>query len=315
MSTLAPTSADLFIGRKGKLVRGVERAKGSPLRSQSNGRRSKRGENEVELLREKQDQLIRGTIANRSLETHFQPIIDLRSGMAVGTEALTRFAQLPIRPPDAWFAAAASVGLGVELELTALDLALEQLHRLPSGVYLSLNASVETIMSEQFRSTLADVPAERIVLELTEHTPVVDYTAFQQSLQHLRSQGIRLAVDDAGAGFSSFRHILNLRPDVIKLDIGLTRGIDTDPARQALGRALLTFGLETYNASIVAEGIETRGEMAMLQSLGCPVGQGFFLGRPARLPLQRNLQSLSEPLLIPELEAALTGASAAGSAS
>jgi EAL domain-containing protein (putative c-di-GMP-specific phosphodiesterase class I) len=204
-----------------------------------------------------------------------------------------------------WFAEAASVGLGTELELTALDLALGQLHRLPAGLYLSLNASAETIMSEPFRAILADVPAERIVLELTEHTPIDDYLRFERSIRDLRSKGVRLAVDDAGAGFSSFRHILDLHPDVIKLDIGLTRGIDRDPARQALGRALLTFGLETYNTTIVAEGIETEGELATLRSLGCPSGQGFFLGRPSRLPNQQTVPAAPVPLLVPELVADL----------
>jgi EAL domain-containing protein (putative c-di-GMP-specific phosphodiesterase class I) len=257
------------------------------------------------LLQGKPEHLIRSTIANRSLEIHFQPIIDLRSGSAVGTEALARFAQQPVRPPDAWFAQAASVGLGVELELTALDLALEQLQRLPSGLYLSLNASVEAISSEQFQQTLANVPAERIVLELTEHTPIVDYPAFEQTIRDLRSNGVRLAVDDAGAGFSSFRHILDLRPDVIKLDIGLIHGIDWDPSRQALGRALLTFALETQKTTIVAEGIETEGELETLRDLGCPSGQGFLLGRPRRLS-QHRLTATSSPLTLAELETSLT---------
>ncbi len=221
----------------------------------------------------------------------------------MGSEALARFAQPPVRPPDVWFAEAASVGLGIELELTALDMALEQLHRLPADLYLSLNASAETIVSEQFRSILAGVPAERIVLELTEHTPIDDYLRFDRSIQDLRSRGVRLAVDDAGAGFSSFRHILDLHPDVIKLDIGLTRGIDRDPARQALGRALLSFGLETYNTTIVAEGIETEGELATLRSLGCPIGQGFLLGRPSRLPTLGAAPTVPVPRLVPEREA------------
>jgi EAL domain-containing protein (putative c-di-GMP-specific phosphodiesterase class I) len=283
----------------------MDRIRVSSLGSHPSGRRLKHDQTEAERLHEQRDQLIRVTIANRSLETHFQPIVDLRSGRAVGSEALARFAQQPIRPPDVWFAEAASVGLGTELELTALDLALGQLHRLPAGMYLSLNASAETIMSEPFRAILAGVPAERIVLELTEHSPIDDYLRFERSIQDLRSKGVRLAVDDAGAGFSSFRHILDLHPDVIKLDIGLTRGIDRDPARQALGRALLAFGLETYNTTIVAEGIETEGELATLRSLGCPSGQGFFLGRPSRLPNQQTVPAAPVPLLVPELVADL----------
>jgi EAL domain-containing protein (putative c-di-GMP-specific phosphodiesterase class I) len=295
----------LFISRKGRLPRARNLGKSPQEQPSLSARQSKHERLRLEQLREERDRLIRLTIAHRSLETHFQPIIDLKSGVAVGTEALSRFAPEPIRPPDIWFAEAADVGLGIELEQIAVDSALEQLNRLPSGMYLSLNASVETIMSEQFRATLADTPAERIVLELTEHTPVTDYAAFAESVDHLRSRGVRLAVDDAGSGFSSFSHILNLRPDIIKLDIALTRGIDKDPARQALGRALLNFGLETFRTTIVAEGIETKGELETLRSLGCPSGQGFILGRPSRAMNRRQAFPIQLPRPVPELELVL----------
>jgi EAL domain-containing protein (putative c-di-GMP-specific phosphodiesterase class I) len=302
MRTRAQTGEDLFIGKKSTIARGMERVGIAHDRSSSSVKQTKLDRINEERLREQRDEQIRLTIAHRSLETQFQPIFNLGSGSAIGTEALSRFTQEPIRPPNVWFADAAALGLGVELELTALELALEQLHRLPSGLYLSLNASVETIMDPDLRAVLDSAPAERIVLELTEHTPVTDYSAFAQGIDHLRSQGVRLAVDDAGSGFSSFSHILNLKPDIIKLDTALTRGIDKDPARQALGRALLTFGLEAYRTTIVAEGIETRDELAMLRSLGCPSGQGFLLGRPSRLGTPPRLPKMIEPQGVPELE-------------
>ncbi len=283
MKTPILTRGGLLFDTRGNAPPVLDQIESSAHRHSSLICRPKHNDTGVERIRENQTRLIRSTIANRSLETHFQPIVDLRSGQAVGAEALARFAQQPVRPPDVWFAEAASFGLGVELELTALDLAIEQLHRLPSGLYLSVNASVEAITSDRFRAVLADVPAERIVLELTEHTPIVDYPGFERSIRDLRASGLRLAVDDAGSGFSSFRHILDLQPDVIKLDIGLTHGIDRDPARQALGRALLTFALETSDTAIVAEGIETQGELETLRDLGFPSGQGFLLGRPSRL--------------------------------
>jgi EAL domain-containing protein (putative c-di-GMP-specific phosphodiesterase class I) len=249
------------------------------------------------------ERLIRVTIAERSMEMHFQPIFDLKNGGVMGVEALARFAPHPIRPPDEWFLEAASVGRGVDLEITALNLALEQLDRLPAGMYLSLNATADTIQSEEFQATLNDVPAERIVLELTEHAPVDDYRGLETVIERLRSKGLRVAVDDAGAGFSSLRHILNLQPDVIKLDIDLIRGIDRDPARQALGRALLNFASEAYGASIVAEGIETNAELETLRDLGCPCGQGFYLGRPERLSLDLPGPTVPESLWLPEDEA------------
>jgi EAL domain-containing protein (putative c-di-GMP-specific phosphodiesterase class I) len=225
-------------------------------------------------------------IARRSIDIHFQPIVDLRSGHQVGAEALSRFEESPVRSPDRWFADAASVGLGVELEILALEMALEQLRLLPPSLYLSLNASVEAIASPSFRGLFANVPAERIIVELTEHAQVNDYPAFQRSVVDIRRGGVKLAIDDAGAGYSSLQHILQLKPDIIKLDIGLTRGIDKDPARRALGRALLRFGLDAYGATFVAEGIETQGEFDTLRSLGCPAGQGYYLGRPERLGMR-----------------------------
>ncbi len=231
------------------------------------------------------------------MEIHFQPIVDLRSGNPLGTEALSRFTAEPGRPPDLWFAEAASVGLGTELEIAAIDLALAQMDRLPAHVYMSINASVETILSPQFRESLSAAQAERVVLEVTEHTPIADYGAFTTSISDLRSRGVRIAVDDAGSGYAGFGHLLDLKPDIIKLDITLTRGIDRDPARQALGRALLRFGFESYETTMVAEGIETNEELTTLRSLGCPLGQGFVLGRPGRLPSLPTLPHL--PLLVP----------------
>ena len=244
---------------------------------------------------------IRRIIDNRSLEIHFQPIVDLQTGKPLGTEALSRFTDEPSRSPDLWFAEAASVGLGAELEIAAIDLALAQMDRLPADVYMSINASVETILTDRFRSSLEAVQAERVVLEVTEHTPIADYGAFTTSISDLRSRGVRIAVDDAGSGYAGFGHLLDLKPDIIKLDVTLTRGIDRDPARQALGRALLRFGFELYETVMVAEGIETDEELATLRSLGCPLGQGFVLGRPRRLPPHLALPPLL-PLVLPSRE-------------
>jgi EAL domain-containing protein (putative c-di-GMP-specific phosphodiesterase class I) len=289
MSTTLDMNGDLFSNRR-RLSRGHGQPKARHRMARwINGSPEELDAEIVEELREERTNLIRATIANRNWETHFQPIVDLQRGNAIGTEALSRFADGSVRAPDEWFAEAAEVGLGVELEVAALDSALEQLPQLPSGLYLSLNASVETIMSDDFESRLDDVPAERIVLELTEHTRVNDYANFGRGLASMRSQGVRLAVDDTGAGFASLQHVLNLQPDIIKLDVGLTRGIDKDPARRALGRALLTFGLDAYDASIVAEGIETEGELEVLRALGCPCGQGFYLGRPGRMTQVHDL--------------------------
>jgi len=298
-----PLGEDIYSGKRRNVLQGAVHRKVAAHGPGASGARSRREEKAAQIALEQRTEVVREAIASRSFETHFQPIVDLRSGQPIGAEALSRFAQLPVRAPDLWFAEAASVGLGVELELIAIESALEQLHLLPNGVYLSLNASVETMMTDRFSEVLSDAACERLVLELTEHTKVVDYELLAQKIARVRSAGVRVAVDDAGAGYSGLGHILNLRPDVIKLDISLTRGIDKDPARRALGRALLSFGLDAYDASLVAEGIETAGEYETLRSLGCPCGQGFYLGRPALLPGQRRsappaplpLMTLPEP--------------------
>ncbi len=214
----------------------------------------------------------------------FQPIVALDTGRIVGAEALARFPGHPNPTPDVWFAEAATEDLGIDLELAAVGAALGRLNDLPAGSYLSINVSPSAALSPQLQRLLSGAPAHRIVVELTEHASVDDYEEVIAALHVLRTSGVRLAVDDAGAGFASLRHILNLRPDLIKLDLALTRGIDRDPARRALAASLLAFGAE-IGASIVAEGIETPGELSSLRTLGVRYGQGYHLGLPAALPL------------------------------
>ena len=126
---------------------------------------------------------------------------------------------------------------------------------------------------------LSELPADRLAIELTEHARITDYPALSEALTGLRARGVRLMIDDVGAGFASLHHILRLAPDAIKLDRSLTSGIEADPARRALAAALVTFAGE-IGATIIAEGIETEDELAALQALGVERGQGFHLGRP-----------------------------------
>jgi PAS domain S-box-containing protein len=214
----------------------------------------------------------------------FQPIIELATGKPVGAEALARFPVPLNRATDEWFADAADVGLGVPLELAAIRAAVSQLDELPAGAYLSVNAGPDTVVSPEFQELLRSVPPCRLVVELTEHVAVTDYPALTDALDALRSRGVRLAVDDAGSGFSSLQHILNLKPDIIKLDRSLVDGIDSDPARRALAGSLLTFANE-IGAQVIAEGIENLREQTVLRRLGVRYGQGFHLGRPRPLPL------------------------------
>ncbi len=216
----------------------------------------------------------------------YQPIVELSDGTIVGAEALARFQGPPIRPPSLWFAEAASVALREELELLAARRAIEALPELPDDAFLSINVSPTTLMTKELLDLAAGSDAGRLVAEITEHAPIHDYAELDESLGRLRALGLRLAIDDAGAGYSSLRHILELRPDLIKLDITLIRNIDRDSAKQALAAGLISFAHKS-GASIVAEGIEHEQEAETLVELGTNFGQGHYLAVPAPLPLAR----------------------------
>jgi EAL domain-containing protein (putative c-di-GMP-specific phosphodiesterase class I) len=217
--------------------------------------------------------------APESLSIVLQPIVALYTGQSVAFEALARFRSPPFRGPAWWFAEAEAVGLRIQLELRALATALEGLPGLPIDAVLSINASAATVLSPGFLRTLAGADLSRVVLEITEHAYVREYRSLTRRLDPLRARGLRVAVDDAGAGFSTFSHVLNLAPDVVKLDAGLIRGIHRDPSRRALVRALVAFGAEV-GCELVAEGIESEAELEQLRELGVRFGQGNHLGTP-----------------------------------
>ncbi len=213
----------------------------------------------------------------------FQPIIELRTGRVAGYEALARFHDPSHTEIEQWFRDAHNVGLGVELEIATIRAALTHFDRLGSSTFLNLNASAATLASPAFAEAIAPHPPERLVIELTEHDQILDYDQLRADLAPYRHAGIRLALDDAGSGYAGLRRILGLEPDLIKLDLELTCGIAADPARQAMAAALTWFAARTQTA-IIAEGIETQPDLDTLTSFDVTYGQGFLLGRPARLP-------------------------------
>lgn len=239
-----------------------------------------RGRREAALQTEERTARIERAVAGHGWHLVFQPIVDLVSREVVGVEALARFTDPP-GPPQVRFAEAAEVGLGVELELAMAEAALRHIRRIPPNAFLAINASHRTLRSPTLVETLRPHP-DRIVLELTEHERIDDYERLAAALERLRALGVRIAIDDAGAGFASLRHILNIRPDIMKLDVELTSGIDSDPGRRALAVALISFA-EEMGMTIVAEGVETDEELRTLQELGVRLGQGYHLGRPGPL--------------------------------
>jgi len=240
--------------------------------------------------RRQQFQRVRRALLHDGMSVVFQPIVDIATGTSVGLEALARFSSHSDRSPEDWFHEAGEVGLRTELEMHAIRLALSRLDDVPPDAFLAVNLSPETACSPELLQAveLGDTPRQ-LVIEITEHAPVGDYGKLNTATGELRGRGVRLAVDDAGAGFASLQHILRLAPDFIKLDMALTRDVDNDLARRALAAALISFASE-IGAVIIAEGIETRSELETLRELGVAYGQGFFLKKPGPLPLRARAE-------------------------
>ena len=220
----------------------------------------------------------------RALRCVFQPIYSLADGRLVGVEALARFDAEPHHAPDAWFAAAYRAGLGPDLELAAIELALEDARALPDDVFLSVNAGPATLADPRLLALVQRNRQVRIDVEVTEHVVVEDYPLLRERLLDLRIAGAQIAVDDAGAGFASLQHIVQIAPDIIKLDLSLTQDVGSSPLRRALAGSLIEFA-ERTGALLVVEGIESEADLTVWTALGAHAVQGFLVGRPGPLPV------------------------------
>ena len=243
-------------------------------------------ESDLELgaLRAAMNQRIDGVLDAGLPAIVYQPTVDLHTMRVLGLECLARFDVDPRRGPSEWFAEANVIGKAAALELQSVRNAVREITRfdLPSTMMINLNASAQTIIEHDLRDALAGFPLERVILELTEHDHVVDYAPLLRALRPLREGGMRVAIDDVGAGYSSMSHILNINPDLIKLDISLTQRIDADRKRRALAGALIEFARQTQ-CEIVAEGVETRDELETLRGLGVQMAQGYFISPPVSI--------------------------------
>jgi EAL domain-containing protein (putative c-di-GMP-specific phosphodiesterase class I) len=224
---------------------------------------------------------IRRLISGEGLDVALQPIVDLASGRVVGAEALARFTDADGEsiPTEPCFHDAHALGLGNDLELAAVRIALERHDLLPDGEYLAINISPQLLAGDELLPLLAAHERRPLVVELTEHQAVEDYLSLVRSLDALREHAVRIAIDDVGSGFSSFRHVTRVNPEILKLDRSLVMGIDDDPIRQSLAAAIVAFAADV-GAVVVSEGIESEAELACLRELAVGLGQGFFLGRP-----------------------------------
>jgi len=196
----------------------------------------------------------------------YQPIVHLDGGTVAGLEALCRFDDGA--PTERRFRQAERLGQSPDLDMAIIERILTELDDLDTP-YVSINLSPSTLLDDRLADALlgSGVAGERVVIEVTEHARITDYERAEAQLAAIRAAGIRLAVDDTGAGYATFRHILSLRPDIIKMDRSITQDIDNDAARRALATALVIFGGE-LGAIVIAEGVETQSEILALRRAG-----------------------------------------------
>ncbi|MFC0456653.1 EAL domain-containing protein [Arthrobacter liuii] len=241
--------------------------------------------------REQESAIVTAILEAESILTAFQPIIGLQEHRRFGVEALTRF-PAGTGTPDTVFHSAHAVGLGTDLEVLAMRSAINFLPLIPEGQYLAVNLSPTAAFDlSAWIQDEADVDLARLVVELTEETAVDYYPALRSRLAPMRERGLRLAIDDAGAGYSSLLPIVELQPDIIKIDKSLVGGIAADHARRSAIRAIVGLA-QDLDAATVAEGIETIADLNTARDLGITCGQGYLLGRPSTDPATLN----SEPV-------------------
>lgn len=232
------------------------------------------------IMKDQARDRIKQAIEFGEFEIVYQPIVDLDTRRLDGLEALARFPDNLQRPPTAWFEEASDVGLEVDLDLALIRRAIEILPQLRETTYVSLNVSANTVLSGRLPETLQHTDCNRLVIELSEHHAVDDYRLLNKCLKKI-SGDWKLAVDDVGAGYSSMRHILDVGPDIMKLDISFVRDIDRRPSRAALVKAIMTFA-DSSNTLLIAEGIESEDEWKELQRLGVKYGQGYYFAKPMK---------------------------------
>lgn len=230
---------------------------------------------DVELQRQRRE--MADLLTAQALRIALQPVMDLASGTYPTMEALARF-DAPLGPPDVTFATEHRVGLRRELELLALDKAIELVPRLRPEQAVAINLSPDVAVHVASRPPA--VALDRLIFELTEHAAVESYATLRCALAPLREAGLRLAVDDAGAGFSSLRHIVELQPDIIKIDRSLVAGADSDRARRTVITMFVLMALD-MRATVIAEGVETVAELSCVAGLGVDQVQGYLIGRPS----------------------------------
>lgn len=225
----------------------------------------------------------------------YQPIVRLQDEVYVGWEGLSRGPEYSeLHRPDILFTCAEQLGYLFELEKLCRTRVIEHV-RLDEGQKLFLNIHPNTFLDPSFRSgeTLqllraAGLFPEQIVFEVTEHQAVRDYALFHQLVAHYRAQGYKIAIDDTGSGHSGLVTLVEMRPDYVKIDMNLIRGIDRNETKYRIVRAIQDVSA-SFDATVIAEGIETKEELHAVREAGVAWGQGYYFSPPQ--PIERHVVS------------------------
>jgi len=254
--------------------------------------------------------LLQEILRQRKLSALFQPIVNMKSGEIAGYEGLIRGpADCSLHSPFNLFGAAQRYGLSLEAEMLSRHIVLETFAQLDLPGNLFLNVSPETLTRPHFKNgrTLdlmmqVGIAPERVIIELTENQPTYDFATMCRALQHYRSMGFKIALDDLGEGFSSLRLWSELRPDIVKIDMHFVQGVDTDPVKLQFLKSIQCIA-ESCGTQVVAEGVETEAELRAVKDIGIQLGQGYFIARPSPTPQLSTLPEISHIIVTSKLDA------------
>ncbi len=237
---------------------------------------------EIEAMRLRDEERVRinGLIESATLEIALQPVFDVHDGRFLGAEALARF-PAAFGTTEAVFESASAAGLSLPLERLALGCAIPVLDALEEGQFLAVNLTPQVAFELAATGETRPDLLARLVLEITEHAAIAGYADLRRALRSSREQGLRLAIDDAGAGYASLKHVVELEPDIIKIDRSIVAGVASDRARRSAVSAFVLLALD-IGAYVIAEGVERRQDLEAIKDLGVDAAQGYLLARPTK---------------------------------
>lgn len=213
-----------------------------------------------------------------AIQPVYLPVVELKARAVRGYELLARFSGGPAAPPGMWFESAAKLGLTAPLERRIMRAGFVTADKLPQGAFVAINVTAEALISSQIQQLFGQRERyDNIVLEVSEKD--TQQPGVGEALKPFRAGGGRLAIDDIGSGFCNLRDVLTLKPDMLKIDRAIVRGVNRDAVKSAIVEGLGRMAAR-LDIPLLAEGIETREELTELERLDVPLGQGYLFGEP-----------------------------------